>query len=245
MFLAHYYIGLPFSFAYSLIISFFLLKYFQDSKKTNTLLFIIGVIHLSSLFLMPIMCFTLVLLPTGDVPVIDYNDLAYRRIINISAYTNHVLNKLVYPMVRKRCTTTTGRVRSEDVESMTDEIYNAIETRETTELNNNIENRIRTTQTPIRESKREPEIKRPEITKNEIQKKIDNREEIRETRQMNRGLRDLIKILLIREFINRPGPRPPMPPRPNYRPPFRPGQGVGNFPLNRDNMNYDYNIYEY
>ena len=102
MFLAHYYIGLPFSFAYSLIISFFLLKYFQDSKKTNTLLFIIGVIHLSSLFLMPIMCCTLVLLPV-DEPFIEYNDLVYRRIIKIITYSNHVLNKLIYPMIEIYC----------------------------------------------------------------------------------------------------------------------------------------------
>ena len=103
MTLAHWYVGLPISFAYSLVISFFVLYYFIDMKKTNKFLFIIGIIHLSSLFLMPIMCFTLVLLPTGDVPVIDYNDLVYRRIINIISYTNHVLNKLVYPMVKIYC----------------------------------------------------------------------------------------------------------------------------------------------
>ena len=47
--------------------------------------------------------------------------------------------------------------------------------------------------------------------------------EKRETRQINSGLRDIIKILLIRELLNRPnrpGPRPPY-----GRPPFGPGPG--------------------
>ena len=101
--IANWYVGLPISFAYSLVISFFLLYYFLNMNKTNKFLFIIGVVHLSSLFLMPIMCFTLVLLPTGNVPVVEYNDVAYRRIINIISYTNHVLNKLVYPMVKIYC----------------------------------------------------------------------------------------------------------------------------------------------
>ena len=98
--------------------------------------------------------------------------------------------KFVYPMVRKRCTTTTGRVRSEDVESMTDEIYNAIE------QNNESNGRRQTRQRPF-----------------------------------NRGLRDLIKILLIRELLNRRRPnRPPFPPRPPFpgpepRPPMRPPIG--------------------
>lgn len=47
---------------------------------------------------------------------------------------------------------------------------------------------------------------------------------IEETRQRNYLLRDLIKILILRELIGRPGPsRPPMPPpRPPMRPPMPP-----------------------
>ena len=102
MFETHYYIGLPIAFLYSLVISFFLLYYFLDFKKTNKFLFTIGVIHLSSLFLMPIMCLTLVLLPENTL-FIDYNDRVYRLIINIISYTNHVLNKLVYPFIEIYC----------------------------------------------------------------------------------------------------------------------------------------------
>ena len=102
MFIAHYYVGLPVAFFYSLVTSFFLLYYFLNLKKTNKFLFIIGVIHLSSLFLMPIMCCTLVLLPVNDL-FIDYNDKTYRLIINIISYSNHVLNKLVYPFIEIYC----------------------------------------------------------------------------------------------------------------------------------------------
>ena len=102
MFIAHYYVGLPVVFFYSLIISFFLLYYFLNLKITNKFLFFIGVIHLSSLFLMPIMCCTLVLLPVNDL-FIDYNDKTYRLIINIISYANHVLNKLVYPFIEIYC----------------------------------------------------------------------------------------------------------------------------------------------
>ena len=73
MYFFHTYIGLPVALLYSLITSFFLLSYFQNKEKTNIILFYIGVVHLSSLFLMPIMCFTIVLLPTEDI-FFQYND---------------------------------------------------------------------------------------------------------------------------------------------------------------------------
>ena len=98
MFKAHYYVGLPIAFLYNLVVFFFLLYYFLNFKKTNKFLFVVGVIHLSSLLLMPIMCCTLVILQINDL-FIDYNDRAYRLIINIISYTNHVLNKLVYPFI--------------------------------------------------------------------------------------------------------------------------------------------------
>ena len=60
----------------------------------------------------------------------------------------------------------------------------------------------------------------------------------------------MIKILLIRELLNRPGrphnPRPPMPgPRPPVRPPMRPPFGPGNMPFNRDFESSNYDIFEY
>ena len=97
MFLAHYYIGLPIAFAYSLAISFFVLYYFTNWKKTNKFFFFLGIIHLSSLFIMPMICCTLVLLPANDL-FIDYNDKVYRGIIDGISWANHILNKIIYPI---------------------------------------------------------------------------------------------------------------------------------------------------
>lgn len=74
-------------------------------------------------------------------------------------------------------------------------------------------------------------------------------EEKTEDRQIirNQGLNDLIRILLLRELLGRPGfpirPRPPMrPPRPPMRPPMGPGPGRPP----RPGMRYsDYDLYEY
>lgn len=151
--------------------------------------------------------------------------------------------KIVYPMVKSKCNNSNGNVSREDVENMTDEIYYALEQKEVTQLNINLNNDIRTTQMQNRSTKvqdKKPEVKIAESSK------IENRE----TRQFNSGLRDLIKILLIRELLNRPGrpgpnPRPPYPgPRPPQgRPPF--GPGPVRPPFNREFEASNYDIYEY
>ena len=89
------------------------------------------------------------------------------------------------------------------------------------------------------------------------EKNIDKRQtqerETRSPRPVNRNLRDLIKILLLRELLNRPGNRPPVrPPRPPFpggpgRPPFPGGPGPGRPPMRPPMMPRgleDYNIYE-
>lgn len=80
-------------------------------------------------------------------------------------------------------------------------------------------------------------------------KVAENNGEKRETRQINRGLRDLIKILLIRELLNRRRrphfPHPPMHgPRPPMRPPFRPGMREVGIPFNSDFELSNYDIFE-
>jgi len=102
MYFFHIYIGLPVAFLYSLIISYILLSYFQNKEKTNMLLFYIGVIHLSSLFIMPMMCMTIVLLPTEDY-FFQYNEKVYSYIIDTISYVNHALNKIVYPIIKMYC----------------------------------------------------------------------------------------------------------------------------------------------
>ena len=48
---------------------------------------------------MPIMCITIVLLPTEDI-FFQYNDKLYSYIINIITYANHALNKIIYPFIK-------------------------------------------------------------------------------------------------------------------------------------------------
>ena len=121
--------------------------------------------------------------------------------------------KIVYPMVCKVCNINLNReLTKELLEQMTDEIYNNVEPQE-----NSVPTRA-----PLKNGDvRNPNSKDPEPI-------------IKETRQTNYLLRDLIRILLLREWgrPSRPPLRPPMghggrpqmpPPRPgNNRPPMGP-----------------------
>lgn len=106
--------------------------------------------------------------------------------------------KMIQPMVQKACMRVTGVINEETINSITDEIYNVMaeDTRGTKDINkNNIEGRNSISQ---------------------------NTRKVEETRQNNYLLRDLIRILIIKELLRR---------RPN-RPPMRPGYPGGhNFPI--------------
>ena len=124
--------------------------------------------------------------------------------------------KLVYPMILKKCNNISGNLTKEEIENITDEIYFNIEGRNDIDININSQNNIRTTN-----NQTSMPTRKPEVNMRETEEKI-------ETRQFNSSIRDLIKILLIRELIGRPGnfpprprPRPPMP-GPNPRSPMRP-----------------------
>ena len=125
--------------------------------------------------------------------------------------------KIVYPMVCKRCLNVQGEITDDLVESITNEIYEAVEKDE------------------------EQEDKKETINYNYYSnfknyrnyRNISNVEENkvhRETRQRNYLLNDLIKILVLRELIGsgrRPPrlPEPPSPPRPgDFPPPPPPGR---------------------
>lgn len=203
----------------------------------------------------------------GYPPVGSYNSYQDYNRNNFETRTEMELEKcypeiykIVYPMVTKKCSNTRGNLTNEDIENMTDEIYYALEERNEIQLNINLTNDVRTTETTnertTKVADKKPEVKVTETT-----------EEKRETRQINRGLRDLIKILLIRELLNRPGrpgrpggphnPRPPMPgpggpgggpgPRPPIRPPMRPpfGQRSGMMPFGNDFETSSFDIFEY
>lgn len=156
--------------------------------------------------------------------------------------------KIVYPMVCKKCDSVGMNVSNDDIQNMTDELYLALEGRAEIQLNINLGNEVRNSETAnanmIKTADRKPNVKISESSSDK-----------RETRQMNTGLRDLIQILLIRELLRRrrpgerpgrpPMPRPPMPgPRPPMRPPFRPGFGFGGTMFNRDFEMSNYDIFE-
>ena len=126
--------------------------------------------------------------------------------------------RIIYPMITKKCNEIMGTVTKEDIENMTDEIYYAMEEKEEVKLNRNLTNELKTSNNS-RVSERKPEVKM----------KDSEFKENRQTRQINRGLRDLIQILIIREFFNRPR-RPQFPPRP---------------PMPRPRKPFNYDIFEY
>lgn len=154
--------------------------------------------------------------------------------------------RIIYPMITSRCSRIIEPVTRELIDSMTDEIYSAIEVNNEVQLNINLQNTTTTTTTTNRPESR-TQVK--EMAKNE-----QIREDRSEDRQFrNRTLQDLIRILLIRELLNRPGgghrpPRPPFPGRPG-RPPFTGGPGRPPFPGGPGGrppmMPRDYDIYEY
>ena len=111
--------------------------------------------------------------------------------------------RIVYPMVQMVCSRNTRPITRELVDSMTDEIYFAVEDKE------------------MLENRSDKEEKTP-------QKTTEDRQIVR-----NQGLNDLIRILILRELLGRPGfpgfpvgrPPRPRPPRPPMRPPFPGGPG--------------------
>ena len=116
--------------------------------------------------------------------------------------------RMVYPMIRKICMQNGQRDVSRNlVDSMTDEIYSNMEQDDI----------------PVQGPNQRTSLKNGDV-RNPNAKEQDTRGE---TRQSNFLLRDLIKILILRELSSRPNFRPPWqrPPRPGQgRPPQRPPQ---------------------
>lgn len=146
--------------------------------------------------------------------------------------------KVVYPMVNKACDNNTKPVTPELVDKLTDEIYLAIENDNRINININLSNDVQST-------------KNRNVSNNT---KVESSKEIRENRGedrqfRNRGLQDLIRILLIQELLRRrrrlPGNRLPFPPnRPPMRPPFPRGLNEERTPIMQHYSNDFSNIYE-
>lgn len=154
--------------------------------------------------------------------------------------------KIVYPMVTTACQNNTMPITSQLVENMTDEIYSAVESNTEIGINITLKNQVKTTQTRENNTTQTAQRDGRTVTNMPEKKEVENRREDRQFR--NRNLRDLIKILLIRELLGTPGfppQRPPVPPRPPVRPPFPGGPMPGPRPpfMPRDGKYYD-DLYE-
>lgn len=131
--------------------------------------------------------------------------------------------KLVYPMVQKTCMQNRRNISNELIEEMTDEIYFAIED---DNLNRGIEQRKTNSTENCSTTNQKTDNKFVANVQNN--RSIENSQEGKRQIARNSSLRDLIKILILRELIDRPGfrprpPRPPFPPGQNQpRPPMRP-----------------------
>ena len=131
--------------------------------------------------------------------------------IQYNTYNTETLNmyypeiyKIVYPMICKICNQNQNReVTKELIDSMTEEIYRNVE-----DVGTELSMQNTKSQTQLKNG----DVRNPNAKESEF----------RETRQSNFLLRDLIRILILREFL-RPG-RPPIPPRPPIgpRPPMPP-----------------------
>lgn len=118
--------------------------------------------------------------------------------------------KIIYPMVRTACSGNIEPINEQTIENMTDDIYSAIESNNSIDVTINLTNDVQKVNT---------------IPQNRADVKVKEAQEKRENRPINRGLRDLIKILILRELIGRPENRPPIrPPRPPFPGGHRPGR---------------------
>lgn len=107
--------------------------------------------------------------------------------------------RVVYPMVQKACMQNTRSVTSDLVDSMTNEIYFAIEDNELVGTRTNDESSSNDSKSTSTRSEDRQRIRNPRLN-------------------------DLIRILIIRELLRRPG-FPGFPGRPPHRPPMRPPMG--------------------
>ena len=115
-------------------------------------------------------------------------------------------------MVRKVCYQNNRGYSKENIDRMVEEVYSNIEVNNASILNITLNNEVR-----------------GEKRENSEEKEENNDDNRCENRQIGRNntLNDLIKILILRELLGRPGcfgpncrpgmgPRPPMPPRPPF-----------------------------
>lgn len=136
----------------------------------------------------------------------DESSFGYNQVNVDNMYPE--IYKIIYPMVCKACMNTNENITEDLVSRITNEIYINVENIEVTKDNRNSSNSINNNQISknIRTDNLSNRTNSAEMQTNRI-----------EDRNRNPLLRDLIRILVLRELIgmpNRPPIRPPFGPRP-------------------------------
>ena len=125
--------------------------------------------------------------------------------------------RIVYPMICKACMGVNENVSEDLVSRITNEVYMNVEHMEMAGECRNA-SQISVNNKNIKSDN----------TTNKTGSSLTTSEVRQETRQRNPLLRDLIRILVLRELIGNPRPPRPRPPfNPPPRPPFGPGMGPG------------------
>ena len=122
--------------------------------------------------------------------------------------------RIIYPMICKACMAVNENVTEDLVSRITNEVYMNVENMEVIQENRSSVNSINT---QASKSTKSDSLNR--ISTNNSSNTVSNVRQ-QETRQRNPLLRDLIRILVLRELIGNPS-------RPRPRPPFRPSFGGG------------------
>ena len=149
------------------------------------------------------------------------------------------LYKLLYPMIQTVCMRNTKPITEETIDEMVKDIYSNFSTDEEVVLNINLTNDVKSNK--MVESQKNTSNKLTTKTMPLEARNAENKEE-RNLRPNNYVLKDLIRILLIRELIGRPGNIPP------FRPGFPPRPGLGNLHFRQSNIPFNvqnYDIYEH
>lgn len=144
------------------------------------------------------------------------------------------LYKVLYPMIQTACMKNTKPITKDTIDEMVNDIYSNFNDDNTTLLNINLLNYVGNNSTNVTTEKNS---NNKTVVKNQSENRNMKDGENRQSRRPNNYLlNDLIRILLIRELLGRPGnfPSPNRPGFPPPRPPFRP----------RDIQSMDYSIYE-
>ena len=135
------------------------------------------------------------------------------------------LYKLLYPMIQTACMRNTKPITEETIDEMVKEIYTSFNADgDMTILNINLTNN---TNGKTKAAEQQSSLNRTSSKTSSAETRTSEADETRVARPNNFVLNDLIRILLIRELLGRPGNRPPI--RPGF-PPQRPG-GPGRPPF--------------